>query len=177
MSEIQQEWQYYRVSQGVLAHQGGVLLVANDYGYPELMWSLPGGRLEPGEQHKEGLRREFLEETGLQVTVGELLYAVDSRSEIAHKQFVTLVFEVSLTAPEVAPEPIAEVNGPVKEVRFVPFAQVPEYIHRPSMGEGLLNYLIHGKAMPRYFIYPEYLTTKWQPLRWQPTTPERPDVP
>lgn len=110
MSEIQQEWQYYRVSQGVLAHQGGVLLVANDYGYPELMWSLPGGRLEPGEQHKEGLRREFLEETGLQVTVGELLYAVDSRSEIAHKQFVTLVFEVSLTAPEVAPEPIAEVN-------------------------------------------------------------------
>jgi ADP-ribose pyrophosphatase YjhB (NUDIX family) len=33
------------------------------------MWSLPGGRVEPGEGAEEAIVREVLEETGLDVTV------------------------------------------------------------------------------------------------------------
>jgi ADP-ribose pyrophosphatase YjhB (NUDIX family) len=33
-------------------------------------WSLPGGRVEPGESDAEAIRREVAEETGLQVAVG-----------------------------------------------------------------------------------------------------------
>ena len=36
-------------------------------------WFLPGGGLDHGEDPVEGLRREFREETGLEVHVGELL--------------------------------------------------------------------------------------------------------
>jgi 8-oxo-dGTP diphosphatase len=36
-------------------------------------WFLPGGGLENGEEPVDGLRREFKEETGLQVDVGALL--------------------------------------------------------------------------------------------------------
>jgi ADP-ribose pyrophosphatase YjhB (NUDIX family) len=34
------------------------------------LWSLPGGRVEPGESDAEAVRREVAEETGLQVAVG-----------------------------------------------------------------------------------------------------------
>jgi 8-oxo-dGTP diphosphatase len=48
-------------------------------GHPPGMgsWSVPGGRLEPGETDPEGLRREVLEETGLLVQVGRLAGTVE----------------------------------------------------------------------------------------------------
>lgn len=39
-------------------------------------WSLPGGRVEPGESDAEALRREVHEEVGLAVRVGELVGSV-----------------------------------------------------------------------------------------------------
>lgn len=41
------------------------------------LWSIPGGRLEPGETDEAGVRREVLEETGLRVEVGRLAGTVD----------------------------------------------------------------------------------------------------
>jgi 8-oxo-dGTP diphosphatase len=37
------------------------------------LWSIPGGRIEPGETDAEALAREMLEETNLTVEVGRLL--------------------------------------------------------------------------------------------------------
>ena len=37
------------------------------------LWSIPGGRIEPGETDTEALVREMFEETGLVVEVGRLL--------------------------------------------------------------------------------------------------------
>lgn len=164
-------WEFYRVSQGLLTHRNRILLVGNDYGYADLIWSLPGGRLEKGEQHLGGLKREFMEETGLDIVPENLLYVVDARSSIHLKQFVTLVFKVKLTNPvpeSMDPALMCEVNGPVKEVRFVPFEEVPGYIQRPSLGEGLVNYLFYGQNAQKYWHYPEYFSENWIPLQWPP---------
>jgi ADP-ribose pyrophosphatase YjhB (NUDIX family) len=41
-------------------------------------WSIPGGMLELGEKLREGLAREVLEETSLEVEVGDVLDVFDS---------------------------------------------------------------------------------------------------
>jgi 8-oxo-dGTP diphosphatase len=45
-------------------------------------WGLPGGRLELGESYPDGLRREMKEETGLDITPGELLAVEEWRPTI-----------------------------------------------------------------------------------------------
>lgn len=41
------------------------------------MWSLPGGRAEPGETDQAAVVREVREETGLEVVAGELVGSVE----------------------------------------------------------------------------------------------------
>ena len=57
---------------GGIAIQNGRILLIRRATEPEAgRWSLPGGRVEFGETMAEALGREFLEETGLDVVVGE----------------------------------------------------------------------------------------------------------
>ena len=61
----------------VLRADGAVLLVRRGRPPSEGRWSLPGGRVEPGERLEAALRRELLEETGLPVRVGRLIELVE----------------------------------------------------------------------------------------------------
>ncbi len=41
------------------------------------LWSIPGGRVEPQESLTDAVRREVLEETGLEVEVGEVVGCIE----------------------------------------------------------------------------------------------------
>jgi 8-oxo-dGTP diphosphatase len=58
---------------GVVISDGRALLIRRGGPPLEGQWSIPGGMLELGETLIEGVRRELLEETGIEVRVGQLI--------------------------------------------------------------------------------------------------------
>ena len=63
---------------GALVHDddGRLLVVRRGRDPGRGLWSVPGGRVEPGETDTVAVAREVLEETGLHVTVGLLVGTV-----------------------------------------------------------------------------------------------------
>jgi len=53
--------------------QGRLLMIKRGREPGAGLWSIPGGRIEPGETDAEALVREMLEETSLAVQVGRLI--------------------------------------------------------------------------------------------------------
>jgi mutator protein MutT len=60
----------------IMDDKGRLLLIKRGHEPGAGLWSLPGGRIEPGETDAEALVREMREETGLEVQVGRLIGAV-----------------------------------------------------------------------------------------------------
>jgi 8-oxo-dGTP diphosphatase len=53
--------------------RGRLLLIKRGHAPGAGLWSLPGGRIEPGETDAEALVREMSEETGLVIAPGQLI--------------------------------------------------------------------------------------------------------
>jgi ADP-ribose pyrophosphatase YjhB (NUDIX family) len=53
--------------------QGRLLMIKRGHEPGAGLWSVPGGRIEPGETDAEAVVREMIEETGLTVEVGRLI--------------------------------------------------------------------------------------------------------
>ena len=57
----------------VFDRQGRLLMIQRGHDPGAGLWSIPGGRIEPGETDEQAVVRELLEETNLQVMVGTLV--------------------------------------------------------------------------------------------------------
>ena len=62
---------------GILINDNEEVLLSSELRFGKSMIKFPGGGLEFGEGHKECLKREFREECGIEVEVGDLFYVND----------------------------------------------------------------------------------------------------
>jgi 8-oxo-dGTP diphosphatase len=81
---------------GVLIEPRGVLLSRRKAGtHLEGLWEFPGGKVEPGEDPRDALRRELREELGVEVDVGDIVDVAFHRYDEADKAVLLLFYEAA----------------------------------------------------------------------------------
>jgi len=93
------------------------------------LWSVPGGRVEPGETLSEAVVRELREETGLDGTCGPFVGWVERIGEGHH--FVILDFTVDVVAGDLVP------GDDAAEARWVPISSLGDF----ALVDGLVDFL------------------------------------
>ena len=105
-----------------LCWQDGQLLMVNHRGVTEgPFWAPPGGGLEFGESLEERLQTEFLEETGLTVSVGEFQFGCEFIARPLHA--IELFFRVTIRDGELKKGQDPEMPI-IDEVRFMSAAEL-----------------------------------------------------
>jgi mutator protein MutT len=114
----------------VAVDDGRLLLVRRGRGPAQGEWSVPGGRVEPGETVGEAVVRELAEETGLEGLCGPLLGWVERIGDDHHHVILDFVVEV------IGGEAVA--GDDAAEVAWVPLEDVAEMT---NLVEGLAEFL------------------------------------
>lgn len=108
---------------GVVCLRGDEVLLIRRGTPPRLgEWSLPGGRIEPGEAAIDAALRELREETGVEARMTGLLDVVDGIFPSAGKHYVLIDY----AAEWLAGEPVA--GDDALEARFVALDKVEALI-------------------------------------------------
>ena len=124
---------------GLLFDENMRLLVSDEFIRGNYFTKFPGGGLELGEGTRDFLRREFKEETNLDVTIGEHLYTTDFFQPSAFNnvdQILSIYYEVhcsqshqltTKTTPfDFAPEQVADPYGCSEVFRWIGWADLHE---------------------------------------------------
>ena len=118
---------------GVLFHEGRVLLVKRGREPAKGLWAIPGGKIEPGEKLTDAVKREFLEETGIEVEAGEVVYVFDA-IDLPKYHYVIIDYLVKMIGGDLRAGDDAE------EVRWFAPDELDQYPVAPATVELLSQY-------------------------------------
>ncbi|MDR6816914.1 8-oxo-dGTP pyrophosphatase MutT (NUDIX family) [Neorhizobium sp. 2083] len=110
----------------------------------EAFWTFPGGRAEIGETSEETLRREMVEEIGVEVTVGRLLWSVENFFHYEDRDWHELGYYYLMDIPETFPFHPTEIVHRVKDEHDLEFKWVPATVEA-----------LRALDIPPYFIAEE----------------------
>lgn len=124
---------------GILLDEKKRLLVSDEFIRGAYITKLPGGGLEFGEGTRDCLKREFKEETGLDVTIGAHIYTTDFFQISAFNQkdqIISIYYYVhpnepvllptKTTAFDFAPEQVSDQNGETEVFRWIEWGKLDD---------------------------------------------------
>ncbi len=89
--------------------RGGRVLIAAEYVAAVVCWTFPGGGVKDGESAEDALRREYREETGLEIEIGALLHSPGTLfSPWSHVNYTPMYWRIAADGKPVVPahEPV-----------------------------------------------------------------------
>ena len=123
------------------APDGRILLVRRANPPAQGCWSVPGGRVEPGEDDGTATAREVLEETALPVLVGELVGTVERD---APDGSVFVIRDYRCRPVDGATTPAVVAGDDAADVGWFTPAQVRELDCAPGLVEALEGWGVLG---------------------------------
>lgn len=114
------------VAVGAIVRRGDeVLLVLRGTPPNKDQWAIPGGRLQLGEPLKQGAEREILEETGIRIKAGAVVFTFE-HIEQDHDGVVLFHYVVLDVAAEyLSGEPHA--GDDARDARWIPLTQLEQW--------------------------------------------------
>lgn len=105
----------------IIPDEAGKILMVKQYHEGKDIWMVPGGAIEEGENAAEAAMREVLEETGLEIRVGRLLWHVEEVSDTRGQRFVNFFLaEKTGGSLDLGVDPEFDKDNQVlREVRFL----------------------------------------------------------
>jgi len=121
---------------GLCTNQDQLLLVNHQLSRAGNLWIPPGGGLEFGESVTDGLRREFIEETGLHVEVEEFLFTSEFLQPPLHA--IELFFRVKVVGGTLKTGRDPELKESIiREVKFVSWQELATW--NPASRHGIFQ--------------------------------------
>jgi len=124
---------------GILMDDNKRILLSDEFIRGNYFTKFPGGGLELGEGTKDCLKREFKEETGMDVIIGDHIYTTDYYQQSAFnssqqiiaiyyfaKSVDTIHVEAKLTPFDFTPQQTADPNGQSEVLRWVSWDDLTE---------------------------------------------------
>lgn len=118
----------------VAVRDGSILLVRRGQPPNQGLWTLPGGRVEWGESLTDALRREILEETGLNIDVESVAGIVERIFPEEGFHYVIVDYFVTVKGGSVRP------GEDATDVRWVPLEEIESLPLVPRLIEGLTEF-------------------------------------
>ncbi len=133
----------------LLNSEGKVLLVANDYAERCIMWGLPGGGIEDGENPEICVVREFREEVGIEIEVVTFVGVIERFKPEWELNLHATFFAVKLLSGEARVDPNEE------HVVGFEYCSISDIKAKQEMVLGrnrIVEYLVNPQKYPAHII-------------------------
>lgn len=148
-------------ARGIVIDKGRILL--NEFNGGEC-YNIPGGGVDPGETVIQAVKREVLEETGLDVSVGDFMYALECEPYkcnfiYGNTSHIGFVFRCYLNGddqikPPTIPDKNPDGSDMICEAKWINISDLKNIDLAPKIQDQLIEYIETGIFSPAFLEEP-----------------------